>query len=694
MSIETLLEETKGFFRESSVSEKQIEAVLGSIIEGTEIPKKQVQRFMIRRLVVDGEVECDLQFESGVNVIKADNFKGKTSVLKIIKLAIMGRDKLDDKLRDKVKEIFLEFQMDEKIYTSYMCRYRKRGSKPAWAIYESVLDEVIPGESDPLISKKKKIIEFFMTQFGLPKITQKKAQRGRLESGEKLVGFGDYFRAFYQDQKRGYNEIMSPNHSTKVSVMSVMMGQHEAEFQNKCDKAIDDKGKEIEILEKKIQDLEKRMKLRAKRFGFTKDFDTQLKEREVILSKKKRNLKGLYRQKDTYLESNISSLLEDIDYLEKNIDESESQRCNFQLIISDLKGNKSQLMRDIRWMEEEMASTAIFKSYFVRTCPLCRNEISMEKIRLEKETQRCALCGSEIELDEERISIMGNEISERKKNVNELRNRIKEYEKSLKILLENIKRKREKRIQLYKDKEKIKKHLDRDFLPKIVDLTREITRIETELSELHYSKQEILENRERITLKESELKIMKQFDKLLKENILGNDTSEKQIKKHMVKYMKEFLEMAMGSGFETVELYDMEPKIDDMKFEVMPEGEKVRASMAIYYGLLMMGLKHNGKLPCFLIIDAPRQQEMQEVNFHKIVRTYRNLDEQHGEEVQVIISSADPAVIDATSNPSKRIEFEEGEMILRDKKLENPNSATKNDLGGILAFQTNLEDFQ
>jgi len=688
-----LLQETREFFQGSSISGKQVRRILDPIVEGTEIPKKRVKRFMIRRLVVDGEVECDLQFKSGVSTIKADNLKGKTSVLRIIKLALTGINKLDDKLRNKVKEIFLEFQMDEKIYTSYMCRYRKRGSRPAWAIYESTLDEVIPGESNPLISKRKEIIEFFMAQFGLPKITQKKAQRGELESGEKPVGFGDYFRAFYQDQEKGYSEIMSDYHSTKVSVMSVMMGQYEAKFQSKCDKAIDDKGKEIRILEKRIQDLESHMRFRAGRFGFNGDFDTHLKERKVMLSKKKKDLEELYRQKDAYIESNISSLLEDIDSIESSINGLENQRHDLQLLISDLKVNIFQLMKKIRWLEEEMASTAIFRSYFVKTCPQCRNEISMEKIKLEKETQRCALCGNEIEPDEDIISTIKNEISEGKHNIDELDDRIKEYGKSLKTLTENIKMKKEKRIQLYKDKEKAKKRLDRDFIPEIVDLTRETTKTETELSELSYYKQKILENQEKISSRGSELRILKHFEKLLKENILRKDTSEEQIKKHMEEYLKEFLEIAMGSDFETIKLYDMEPRIDDMKFEEMPAGEQVRASMALYYGLLMMGLEHNGKLPCFLIVDAPRQQEMQEVDFHKIVRIYRNLDENYGEEVQVIISSADPAVIDATSDETKIMEFKEGEMILKDKKPENSESDAEDDLDKVSAIQKTLEDF-
>ena len=147
------------------------------------------------------------------------------------------------------------------------------------------------------------------------------------------------------------------------------------------------------------------------------------------------------------------------------------------------------------------------------------------------------------EADEERIGIMENEILERKRNLGRLRARVKEYERSLKTFVENIKEKREERIQLYKDKEKAKKQLDRDFLPDIVKLTREIARAEDEISELNYYKQEILKNQKIIHLKESELEIIKHFEKILKDRILGENKSEKEIKNYMENYMKEFLEM-------------------------------------------------------------------------------------------------------------------------------------------------------
>ncbi len=696
MSLETLLQETIESFRESPISEQQIEAVLNPLIEGTEICERKVRKFKIRRLKVNGEIECDLLFKSGVNVIKADNLKGKTSVLNVIKLAITGKDKLDQKLKDKVKEILLEFQMDHKIYTSYMWRDEKKGSRHAWAIYDMSVDEIVLGESKPIISSKAEIIKFFMSQFGLPEITQRRrARRDRLGHGEKSIGFGDYFRAFYQDQERGYTEIMSDYPTTRVSVMGVMMGLHGVRLLSEVDRVIAGKEFEIKILEKKLQTLTAYME---NRYENTEDFYARLDEKVKILSKKQEDLKDLDRQTEAFLKSNISPILEEIDSIESTIKTLENQQRDLQMIILDLKDDESQLLMDTVWMEEEKTSNRIFRPYFVRTCPRCESEIAVEKLRLEEETQNCALCGNKIKPDEERIVSMETEISERKKKLHEMRERINEYEKTLETLIGSLREKREARFQLYKNKEKLRKEGYERFLPRIADTYKEVGRIEAELSEFRSLGHTISKIQEEKSTYELGIEILKHFEKILKKHLLEKDLSKEDIKRYMESYMREFLEIVTEFDFESIELYFMEPEIDGMKFKELPAGAKVRASMALYYGLLMMGLKHNGRLPCFLIIDSPRQHEMQG-DFLGIVQAYSKLDENNGKEVQVIIASADPSIKAATSDSSKIMEFEG--WILGDKVFEGSENGfieISNNSGmvrseNVSIIQTRLEDF-
>jgi hypothetical protein len=476
MSVDTLLQETKEFFRELSISEQEIEAVLNPLIGETEVLERKAKTFRIRRLKVDGEVECDLSFKSGVNVIKADNLKGKTSVLNIIKLSITGTNKLDQKLRNKVKEVFLEFQMDQETYTSHMCRDKKNRLRYAWAIYDMSMDEIVLGESEPLLFNKVEIIKFFMTQFGLPGIIQKKAKRDKLGYGKESVGFGDYFRAFYQDQEKGYTEIMSGFVTTRVSVMGVMMGLREIELLSKFDTMIANKETETKVLEEKLQTFAAYMENRYE--------GDRYEEKEIVLSRKKEDLVDLDSQKKAFLKSKISPIFEQIDSIEKTIETLENQQHDLQMVVLDLKHVESQLLRDIAWMGEDKASSRIFRPYFVRICPRCENEITVERLKLEEETQNCALCGNKMKPDEEKTRFMETEISERKENLDEIRKRINRYEKIFKTNIENLRIKKEEQVQLHKDLEKLRKEVDEKFLPKIVNINREMGKIEAEISEL------------------------------------------------------------------------------------------------------------------------------------------------------------------------------------------------------------------
>lgn len=309
----------------------------------------------------------------------------------------------------------------------------------------------------------------------------------------------------------------------------------------------------------------------------------------------------------------------------------------------------------------------------------------------------CALCGSRIKLDREKTRFMETEISERKSNLDEIRKRINEYEKTLKVNIEDLRKKKEEQIQSHRDLERLRREVNEKFLPRVVSINREMGKIEAEIFELFNLKKNTSEIIERKSSNELEIKILKYFEKVLRKYLFEENSSKEAIKKHMEKYMREFLEIAIISGFENVDLYLMEPRIDSIKFEKLPAGTKVRASMALYYGLLMMGLEHNGRLPCFLIIDSPRQHEMQE-DFLGIVKAYSKLDESNGKEVQVIIASADSSIKAATSDSSKVMEFEG--RILRDKISEGSENDVRkiSDNSGIVksekvsAIQTRLDD--
>jgi hypothetical protein len=96
-------------------------------------PTRKVPRLMIRRLrfkglkTLDGSdtpIDYDQEFVTGVNaLVIEDNLVGKSSILKTIKFGLTGHDdEYDQAVRDWIKEIWLEFSLDEQIYTILLAR--------------------------------------------------------------------------------------------------------------------------------------------------------------------------------------------------------------------------------------------------------------------------------------------------------------------------------------------------------------------------------------------------------------------------------------------------------------------------------------------------------------------------------------------------------------------------------------------
>lgn len=83
---------------------------------------------VIRRLIVEGELSCDIQFSRGLNVIsavgdpKSTNKVGKTSLVELIQHGLGRRQKSKAKfyfepLMDRLKTLWLEIEANGKVYT-------------------------------------------------------------------------------------------------------------------------------------------------------------------------------------------------------------------------------------------------------------------------------------------------------------------------------------------------------------------------------------------------------------------------------------------------------------------------------------------------------------------------------------------------------------------------------------------------
>jgi hypothetical protein len=116
------------------ISRDEVREVVAGLDLGKLRPSRQVPRLVVRRLRFSGTkrpsgqepsaIDYDQQFATGVNVILIeDNLVGKSSILKTIKFALTGDDEdYDADVREWIREIWLEFTLDEREYTILLAR--------------------------------------------------------------------------------------------------------------------------------------------------------------------------------------------------------------------------------------------------------------------------------------------------------------------------------------------------------------------------------------------------------------------------------------------------------------------------------------------------------------------------------------------------------------------------------------------
>ena len=131
------------------------------------------------------EINFFYKFEQGINIIIADNLKGKSSVFKAIQLALTGNDNLKHDIKKWLHVILLNFRINEQDYCVYINLESKifEGSlyrKKIRAVEDIKLSEIPTIFNERGLKNFSKEMElFFFNQFSYYSLqwTQKSPQK-------------------------------------------------------------------------------------------------------------------------------------------------------------------------------------------------------------------------------------------------------------------------------------------------------------------------------------------------------------------------------------------------------------------------------------------------------------------------------------------------------------------------------------
>jgi hypothetical protein len=88
----------------------------------------------------------------------------------------------------------------------------------------------------------------------------------------------------------------------------------------------------------------------------------------------------------------------------------------------------------------------------------------------------------------------------------------------------------------------------------------------------------------------------------------------------------------------------------------MPEGQQARVAISYYLAMLLHGLDDVGRMPSFLLLDSPGQQEMKPEDVRGLSQRLRVLGERYSDRLQIIVASRYPEIIDAAPDvPAHKI---------------------------------------
>ncbi|MGL4863880.1 MAG: hypothetical protein ACRC4T_12250 [Cetobacterium sp.] len=594
---------------------------------------KYKNTLVIEYLKIEGKKKCGtffekrFDFDKGVNIISTNgnNFKGKTTLLEIIKFLLTGNDnKVPSFANKSIKkyEILLRinFEKYKFIYNNSIFRIEK--------IKEEEVEIICEGERK---DAETFLSSFFSKQFNYHIFKYAKVGKSSLDLKEVTLNWKSYFGSIYL---KDYNYLITENPYGGL------------------------KSKIVQLL----------FNLDYNRFINSLELKLNFSQRELQKYKMLKTQKNYIKESESSLEKKINQLTTDLDNLSLMLEELLEVEKNKIILLknnkSKLKIDKLDLKNEINELDKEevilnrkkllKTESEILKKFLPTdySCPICEKEFK-DEYKIDKISKNiCYICGEEHVYQD---TGKATDIKEIEKKIDEEISKIKfkknELEQKLtKIDLEIIDLEEKISIEEVRMQE-IEKEIDEMY-----------SSIKNKKIELYDSKAklEILEEFKKLNKEEDLVKIVD----ILKELIVSiKDTRYKNAEEKINIFREEFKEESIKIGVRGLDDIKFNEKDFDVVFYKdgekegfgkLADGEKLRVKIAFYLTWIQMALKGNESVhPAFLMIDSPGKEETNEYDLEELSKIFYDLDK-NNEEFQIIIASA-KNLPNATSSKKNKV---------------------------------------
>jgi hypothetical protein len=645
--------------------------------------KSYVKRLALRFIQFSGiksnddEINYSSEINSGINIWIADNLKGKSSLFKIIQFALTGNNNIKNDIKKWLKEILLNFDIDDKNYTIYVNLEKSPLLVKFYQEKINSIEELKSLSKEPVFESKgvddykKQIQQFFFDQFSYysMKWTQKDSKKDSDKLLEANASWSTYFKSIYLESKDS-DKLMYGDQGKKVfqmllgleltypinrlTVKKDMLENQKAKQQSSVELLSQEKTNEKAALENQLKEINLKLEKLSGQNNEKLAISSLYEERNQVIKTLETEISratsvGFARSKSNELKAKRDSIQSDLNKISREINATERRIIDYEQYV-------------------EIGS--FFSNLDIKHCPSCNHSVLENRSKTNSNARECFLCHESVEGNDSQI------------------NKEAYLAKTEELRLSN-QRLAVERLELEKSLEPIQREYDEtsrsiEALEKEMQAGTDTAFLMTRLSEIE-NKINAEREKERAvpadTQREELISQKAVADYLLKQfgtaSVKQSETlaveielleyainqlseyryrlGEKILNRLSKLMLAEIHEFGLNSitSIEITDNFDIlyEQDGDLIAFNEIAEGEQLRAKLAFYLSLIQLEIEQNvGRHTRLLIIDSPAKEEGDSAYLEGLSDVLRNIEKRLGDKLQILIGTAERGFIGVASN--------------------------------------------
>lgn len=602
-------------------------------------PRRRTQ-LELRRLRFHGEKKGDFRFFPGVNVIRAGNDKGKSSILKLIHFCLTGRNELKKDVDSWIDEVELYFELDG-VPHAVEARKSRRPRGRLLRLPEDAREEIGAGEtlSEWTSGKamQRELESFFNQALGLRPLagTQKDSRKDSDALLDSPTSYRAYFRGLYVTQDMGYVDLVTdgvPYGNLFMKIVGMLLGMEgiDAVF------AVEARRAHVENRLAKEERYHRRMEARLGLRDLA-TLDEEIARLERYVDERKVERAALV----------VRSTSEDLDRrlrdLGDRLVELDDARLRKALEAEATKREIDAEEEDAAELDALISAAEILGPVTPVRHPLYDVELTDEQSRRVKE--RMEKEGEALRRDAgERLRELRQALAARRRRLEGLRAETQELEFRADQTRQQMRHLQTQLKSAHRGTEEVEREIELE--------TRYLGRLEAE-RELAAR---LVSSDDGADQRISELLARKRIlDAVLRHLRTAHADVNERRKQEFARRVQEFCTTIGFPGLEDVTLdAQLRPRISQnhkvYDFDELSPGEKVRFVLAFYLALAIVTAEdlEVGAHPGLLLVDSPGKEEMVAGDFEAVVNLLSQIEGRHAGSIQVVVATSIPAIRGAT----------------------------------------------